>query len=109
MTLYVPRVCSVYDMMINEYWAVTETRNPNIHSKPAPVTFYPPEFPHDLIWDRNRAAAVRSRLLTPVLLYPYVYMYVLWIYIHTDTRDRRRTVGLEHVGITAEVIVLYLS
>jgi hypothetical protein len=32
--------------------------------KPAPVPLCPPQMPHDLTWDRNRAAAVGSRRLT---------------------------------------------
>jgi hypothetical protein len=32
--------------------------------KPAPVPFCPPHIPHDLTWDRTRAAALESRRLT---------------------------------------------
>jgi hypothetical protein len=32
--------------------------------KPAAVPLCPPQIPHDLIWARNRAAAVESRRLT---------------------------------------------
>jgi hypothetical protein len=31
--------------------------------KPAPLPLFPPQIPHDLTWDRSRAAAVRSRRL----------------------------------------------
>jgi hypothetical protein len=36
----------------------------NNWTKPAPVPLCPPQIPHDLTWDRTRAAAVGSRLLT---------------------------------------------
>jgi hypothetical protein len=32
--------------------------------KPAPVPLCPPQIPHELTWDRTRAAAVGSRRLT---------------------------------------------
>jgi hypothetical protein len=33
--------------------------------KPAPVPLCPPQIPHDLTWDRTRAAAVGSQRVTP--------------------------------------------
>jgi hypothetical protein len=39
-----------------------ETRS--TRRKPAPVSLCPPQIPHDLTWDRTRAAAVGSRRLT---------------------------------------------
>jgi hypothetical protein len=72
---YVSRVYSICESVIKEYGALSEMRNRSTRGKPARITVLPPEVPHDLTWDRNDAAAVGSRLVTPVLLYPYVYMY----------------------------------
>jgi hypothetical protein len=36
----------------------------NTRRKPIPVPLCPPQIPHDLTWDRTRATAVGSRLLT---------------------------------------------
>jgi hypothetical protein len=38
--------------------------NRSTRRKPAPVPLYPPQIPHDLTWDRTRAAAVGSQRLT---------------------------------------------
>jgi hypothetical protein len=38
--------------------------NRNTRRKPAPVPLCPPQIPHDLTWDRIRAAAVGSQRLT---------------------------------------------
>jgi hypothetical protein len=38
--------------------------NRSTRRKPAPVPHCPPQIPHDLTWDRTRAAAVGSRRLT---------------------------------------------
>jgi hypothetical protein len=38
--------------------------NRNTRRKPAPEPLFPPQIPHDLTWDRTRAAAVGSRRLT---------------------------------------------
>jgi hypothetical protein len=38
--------------------------NRSTRRKPAPVPLCPPQIPHDLTWDRTRAAAVGSRRLT---------------------------------------------
>jgi hypothetical protein len=38
--------------------------NPSTRRKPAPVSLSPPQIPHDLNWDRTRAAAVESQRLT---------------------------------------------
>jgi hypothetical protein len=40
-------------------WGYRSTRR-----KPAPVPLCPPQIPHDLTWDRTRAAAVGSQRLT---------------------------------------------
>jgi hypothetical protein len=38
--------------------------NRSTRRKPAPVPLCPPQIPHDLTWDRTRAAAVGSQRLT---------------------------------------------
>jgi hypothetical protein len=38
--------------------------NRSTRRKPAPVPLFPPQIPHDLTWDRTRAAAVGSQRLT---------------------------------------------
>jgi hypothetical protein len=38
--------------------------NRSTRGKPAPVPLCPPQIPHDLTWDRTRAAAVGSQRLT---------------------------------------------
>jgi hypothetical protein len=38
--------------------------NQGTRRKPFPIPLCPPQIPHDLIWARNRAAAVGSRRLT---------------------------------------------
>jgi hypothetical protein len=38
--------------------------NRSTRRKPAPVPLCPPQIPHDMTWDRTRAAAVGSRRLT---------------------------------------------
>jgi hypothetical protein len=47
--------------------AVDETRigrgNRSTREKPAPVPLYQPQIPHDLTWDRTRAAAVQFSFL----------------------------------------------
>jgi hypothetical protein len=59
--LYQPRV-------IDGYGAVGGMRigggNRSTRRKPAPVPLCPPQIPHDLTWDRTRAAVVVSRRLT---------------------------------------------
>jgi hypothetical protein len=61
--LYQPRMIDDYD-----YGAVGGMRidrgNRSTRRKPAPVPLCPPQIPHDLTWDRTRAAAVRSQRLT---------------------------------------------
>jgi hypothetical protein len=42
--------------------------NRSTRRKPAPVPLCPPKIPHDLTWDRTRAAAVGSRRLTRTYL-----------------------------------------
>jgi hypothetical protein len=42
----------------------TGRRNRSTRRKPAPMPLCPPQIPHDLVWDRTRAAAVGSRRLT---------------------------------------------
>jgi hypothetical protein len=53
--------------MIDEYGAVgrmrTDKGNRSTRRKPAPVSLYPPQIPHDLTRARTRAAAVGSRRL----------------------------------------------
>jgi hypothetical protein len=39
--------------------------NRSTRRKPAPVSLYPPQIPHHLIWPRTLAAAVGSRRQTP--------------------------------------------
>jgi hypothetical protein len=60
--LYQPR------MIDDDYEAVGRMRigrgNRSTRRKPAPVSLCPPQIPHDLTWDRTRAAAVGSRRLT---------------------------------------------
>jgi hypothetical protein len=54
--------------MIDDYGAVGGMRigrgNRSTRRKPAPVPLCTPQIPHDLTWDRTRAAAVRSQRLT---------------------------------------------
>jgi hypothetical protein len=38
--------------------------NRSTRRKPAPVTLFPPQIPHDLTWARTRAAGLESRRLT---------------------------------------------
>jgi hypothetical protein len=38
--------------------------NRSTRRKPAPLPLRPPQIPHDLTWDRSRAAAVGSQRLT---------------------------------------------
>jgi hypothetical protein len=61
--LYQPRMIDDYD-----YGAVGGMRigrgNRCTRRKPAPVPLCPPQIPHDLTWDRTRAAAAGSRRLT---------------------------------------------
>jgi hypothetical protein len=60
--LYQPR------MIDDDYGAVGGMRigrgNRSIRRKPASMPLCPPKIPHDLTWDRNRAAAVGSQQLT---------------------------------------------
>jgi hypothetical protein len=60
--LYQPR------MSDDDYGAVGGIRigrgNRSTRRKPAPVPLCPPHIPHDLTWDRTRAAAVGSQRLT---------------------------------------------
>jgi hypothetical protein len=60
--LYQPR------MIDDDYGAVGGMRigrgNRSTCKKPAPVPLCPPQIPHDLTWDRTRAAAVGSQWLT---------------------------------------------
>jgi hypothetical protein len=60
--LYQPR------MIDDDYGAVggmrIGRRNRSTRRKPAPVPLCPPQIPHDLRWDRTRAAAVESQRLT---------------------------------------------
>jgi hypothetical protein len=52
----------------DEYEAVGGMRigrgNRSTRRNPAPVPLCPPQSPHDLTWDRTRAAAMASRRLT---------------------------------------------
>jgi hypothetical protein len=61
--LYQPRMIDDDD-----YGAVGGMRidkgNRSTRRKPAPVPLCPPQIPHDLTWDRTRAAAVGSQRLT---------------------------------------------
>jgi hypothetical protein len=61
--LYQPRMLDDDD-----YGAVGGMRigrgNRSTRRKPAPVPLCPPQIPHNLTWDRTRAAAVGSRRLT---------------------------------------------
>jgi hypothetical protein len=54
-----PGVYRLEDKIINEYGAagrmIIDKGNQSSRRKPAPVSFYPPQIPHDLAW--------RSRLL----------------------------------------------
>jgi hypothetical protein len=70
--LYQPR-------MINDddYGAVGGMRidrgNRSTRRKPSPVPLCPPQIPHDLTWDRTRAAAVESQRLNDwAMARPYV-------------------------------------
>jgi hypothetical protein len=60
--LYQPR------MIDDEFGVVGGMRigrgNRSTRRKPAPVPLWPPQIPHDLTWDRARAAAMGSRRLT---------------------------------------------
>jgi hypothetical protein len=61
--LYQPRMIDDDD-----YGAIGGMRNGRANRstrrKPAPVPLCPPQIPHDLTWDRTRAAAVGSQRLT---------------------------------------------
>jgi hypothetical protein len=61
--LYQPR-------MIDDYGAVGGMKigrgNRITRRKPAPVPRCPPQIPHDLTWDRTRAAAVRLDVSVPL-------------------------------------------
>jgi hypothetical protein len=61
--LYQPRMIDVDD-----YGAVGGMRigrgNRRTRRKPAPVPLCPPQIPHDLTWDRIRAAVVGNQRLT---------------------------------------------
>jgi hypothetical protein len=61
--LYQPRM-----MDDDDYGAVGGMRigrvNRSTRGKPASVPLRPPQIPHDLTWDRTRAAAVESQRLT---------------------------------------------
>jgi hypothetical protein len=64
-------------MIDGDYGAVGGMRigrgNRSTRRKPAPVPLCPPQIPHDLTWDRTRAAAVGSQLLTAwAMARPYV-------------------------------------
>jgi hypothetical protein len=64
-----PLICLLYQpQMIGEYGAFGGIRigrgNQSTRRKPATVPHCPPQIQHDLAWDRTRAAAVGSRLLT---------------------------------------------
>jgi hypothetical protein len=54
--------------MIDDYGAVGGMKigrgSRSTRSKPAPVPLCPPQIPHDLTWNRTRAAAVGSQRLT---------------------------------------------
>jgi hypothetical protein len=60
--LYQPRIID------DDYGAVGGMRigrgNRNTRRKPTPVSLCSPHIPHDLTWDRTRAAAVGSQRLT---------------------------------------------
>jgi hypothetical protein len=60
--LYQPR------MVDGDYGAVSGMKigrgNRSTGRKPAPVPLCPPQIPHDLTWDRTRAAAVGNQRLT---------------------------------------------
>jgi hypothetical protein len=45
--------------------------NRSTQRKPAPVSFWPQQIPHDLTWARTRTAAVGSRRLTAQSCYNY--------------------------------------
>jgi hypothetical protein len=55
-------------MIDDDYGAVGGMRigsgNRSTWRKPAPVPLCPPQIPHDLTWDRTRAAAAGSQRLT---------------------------------------------
>jgi hypothetical protein len=55
-------------MIDGDYGAVGGMRigrgNRSTRRKPAPVPLCPPQIPHDLTWDRTRAAAVGNQRLT---------------------------------------------
>jgi hypothetical protein len=55
-------------MIDDDYGALGGMRigrgNRSTRRKPAPVPLCPPQNPHDLTWDRTRAAAVGSQRLT---------------------------------------------
>jgi hypothetical protein len=57
--------------------------NRSTRRRPAPVPLCSPQMPHDLTWDRIRAAAVGSRRLTP------------WATSRPSQRDVRNDVKLE--------------
>jgi hypothetical protein len=57
--------------------------NRSIRRKPAAMTLCPPQIPHDLTWDRIRAAAVRNRRLTAwARAKPIITVYLRTVKIH---------------------------
>jgi hypothetical protein len=47
--------------------------NGSTRRKPAPASLRPPQIPHDLTWDRTRAAAMGSRLIYLTAIYLTIY------------------------------------
>jgi hypothetical protein len=73
--LYQPR------MIDDDYGAFGGMRigrgNRSARRKPAPVPLCPPQIPHDLTWDRTRAAADRA---SKSLTFPQGVTYLLYSY-----------------------------
>jgi hypothetical protein len=90
--LYKPR------MINDDYGAVSGMRtgrwNRSTRRKSAPVPLCPPQIPHDLAWDRTRAAAVGSQRLTAwAMARPLLYIR-LQCYRHINVFDNNtRSVG----------------
>jgi hypothetical protein len=53
--------------------------NRSTRRKPAPVPLCPPQTPHDLTWDRIRAAAVGSRRLNECVCHYSEYLHILYV------------------------------
>jgi hypothetical protein len=78
-------------------------RNRSTRRKPAPVPLYPPQIPHDLIWNRGRRGGKPAtiRLSWPIM--PYCY----WRNVHTIIVLKFKI--LKSMSITFRKLLLFPS